>query len=90
MRVDRLRCAHCRNPVKPQHTTAGPSDGRDTFHEDCWELAQHLTLTDAFEQQLDYQRRVAAQGLSALLAPYLTAFPHAEDEPAPSSDPLPT
>ena len=65
-RVDRVRCAHCRNPIKPQHATAG-----DSFHEDCWELAQQVTVASALEQQLDYQRQVAAEGLSALLAPYL-------------------
>jgi hypothetical protein len=84
--VDRVRCAHCRNPIKPQHATAGPSQGGDSFHEDCWELAQQLTASSAVEQQLDYQRRVAAEGLSALLAPYVSGFPHPEEATVPSSD----
>jgi hypothetical protein len=81
-----VRCAHCRNPIKPQHAAAGPGDAGDTFHADCWELAQQLTAASAVEQQLDYQRRVAAEGLSALLAPYVSGFPHPEEAAAPSSD----
>ena len=87
--MDRVRCAHCRNPVKPQHATAGPSDLGDTFHEDCWQLAQQVSVVSALELQLDYQRQVAAEGLSALLAPYVSAFPHAQDDGTPPSDPLP-
>jgi hypothetical protein len=87
--VDRLRCSHCRNPIKPQHATAGPSDSADTYHEDCWSLAQQVSAASALEQQLDYQRRVAAEGLSALLAPYVSAFAGPQGDADPASDPLP-
>ena len=87
--MDRLRCSHCRNPIKPQHATAGPSDSADTYHEDCWSLAQQVSAASALEQQLDYQRRVAAEGLSALLAPYVAAFAGPQGHPDPASDPLP-
>jgi hypothetical protein len=87
--VDRLRCAHCRNPVKPQHATAGPSDSADAYHEDCWELAQQVSAVSALEAQLDYQRRVAAEGLAALLAPYVSAVASPQEDPDPASDPLP-
>jgi hypothetical protein len=88
--VDRLRCSHCRNPIKPQHATAGPSDSPDSYHEDCWSLAQQVSAASALEQQLAYQRRVAAEGLSALLAPYVSAFAGPLGDPDPASDPLPT
>ena len=87
--MDRLRCAHCRNPLKAQHATAGPSDSADVYHEDCWELAQQVSAASALEAQLDYQRRVAAEGLSALLAPYVSRFAGSQVDPDPASDPLP-
>lgn len=86
--MDRLRCPHCRNPIKPQHATAGPSEGGETYHADCWDLARRVSVGSALEQQLDYQRRVAAEGLSALIAPYVSAFARPEGEPTPASDPL--
>jgi hypothetical protein len=73
--VDRLRCSHCRNPIKPHHLTSGPAAGDRTFHEDCWAEAQAQTVASRIEQQLDYQRRIAAEGLVALLSPYVSVFP---------------
>jgi hypothetical protein len=74
-----VRCAHCRNPIKPHHATAGRGGVGDAYHDDCWQLAQQLTAATTVEQQLDYQRRVAAEGLSALLAPYVSGFPHPQE-----------
>lgn len=84
--MDRVRCSHCRNPIKPQHATAGPGGVGDVFHDDCWQLAQQVTVASAVELQLDYQRRVAAEGLSALFAPYVSAFPRSNEGSRPSPD----
>ena len=65
--VDRHRCAHCRNPIRrePGVHVPGP-DGSSWFHPDCW--ARVLA-----DEQQEYRRKVAELGLSALIAPYLTA-----------------
>ncbi|MGA9748495.1 MAG: hypothetical protein WBQ50_13640 [Nocardioides sp.] len=72
--MDRLRCSHCRNPIKPHQATSGPASGENAFHEDCWAEAGQSAATGA-EQQLDYQRRIAREGLAALLSPYVTTLP---------------
>lgn len=71
--MDRVRCARCRNPIRPHQAVAGPVDGARTYHEDCWLGAELLGGPGTGELQRDYQSRVAAEGLAALLAPYLTS-----------------
>lgn len=73
--VDRLRCSHCRNPIKPHQATSGPAPGESSYHEDCWAQAQERAVTSGAEQQRDYQRRIASEGLAALLSPYVTSLP---------------
>lgn len=73
--MDRVRCARCRNPIRPHQAVAGPVDGARTYHEDCWLGAELLGAPGTCELQRDYQSRVAAEGLAALLAPYLTPGP---------------
>ena len=86
--MDRLRCSHCRNPIKPHHATSGPADGDRTFHEDCWSEFQSQSaasrLEQRMEQQLEYQRRVASDGLVALLSPYVSVFPQQREASAPA------
>ena len=81
--VDRVRCSHCRNPIKPHHATSGPPSGEHTYHQDCWAAAEAVAATDKAEQQLEqqleqqqeYLRRIATDGLAALLSPYVSVFP---------------
>lgn len=87
--MDRPRCSHCRNPIKPHHVTAGPSGAEGSYHEDCWPQAQHESPVDGLEQQLDYQRRIASEGLSALLSPYVSVFPQQREAGSPASPALP-
>jgi hypothetical protein len=70
------RCSHCRNRIKPHHVTAGPAGAEDAYHEDCWAQAQAQSAASSLDQQLDYQRRIASEGLSALLSPYVSVLPH--------------
>jgi hypothetical protein len=72
--VERLRCVHCRNPIKPHQQVAGPESGDRTFHEDCWEQARNAGPTSETRQR-DYEQQIAENGLSALLSPYVCVLP---------------
>lgn len=69
------RCSHCRNRIKPHHATAGPANAESSYHVDCWAEAKEQAVVTSAEQQLDYQRRIASEGLTALLSPYVSVFP---------------
>lgn len=69
------RCSHCRNRIKPHHVTAGPANAEGSYHADCWAEAKDQAVVTSAEQQLDYQRRIASEGLTALLSPYVSIFP---------------
>jgi hypothetical protein len=86
--VDRLRCSHCRNPIKPHHVTSGPAAAEASYHDDCWVQAQAQTVASGLDQQLDYQRRIASEGLAALLSPYVTGLPQQREAAAPTSPPI--
>jgi hypothetical protein len=69
------RCSHCRNRIKPHHATAGPANAESSYHADCWAEAQKEAAMTSAEQQREYQRRIASEGLTALLSPYVSVFP---------------
>jgi hypothetical protein len=73
--VDRPRCLHCRNPIKDHQPATGPTEGDRSYHEDCWRQAQLPQSGADASHQEEYRRRVAAEGLVALLSPYVSAFP---------------
>jgi hypothetical protein len=74
--VDRPRCLHCRNPIKDHQPATGPAEGDRSYHEDCWPQAQQRTTEPDGLPQEEYQRRVASEGLAALLSPYVSALPN--------------
>jgi hypothetical protein len=71
--VDRPRCVQCRNPIKEHQAAVGEGDQR--FHEDCWSDARPAVIAKQADQQRDYERRIASDGLAALLSPYVKVFP---------------
>jgi hypothetical protein len=71
--VERPRCVHCRNPIKERHTVV--NDGDRSFHEDCWNEARPAVIAEQADQQRDYERRIASEGLAALLSPYVKGLP---------------
>ena len=81
------RCSHCRNRIKPHHATAGPANAEGSYHADCWAEAQVQAAMTSAEQQREYQRRIASEGLTALLSPYVSVFPQQREAGAPS-DPV--
>jgi hypothetical protein len=70
--VERPRCVHCRNPIKEHQAVVGDGDNR--FHQDCWNEARPGVLEEQADQQRDYERRIANEGLAALLSPYVKVF----------------
>lgn len=76
------RCSHCRNRIKPHHTTAGPANAEGSYHADCWAEAQKQAAMTSAEQQREYQRRIASEGLAALLSPYVSVFPQQRESGA--------
>jgi hypothetical protein len=80
------RCSHCRNRIKSHQPTAGPAGAEGTYHADCWAEAKAQSVATSAEQQLEYQRRIASEGLSALLSPYVSVFPQQRE--AGSSNPV--
>jgi len=79
--VERTRCTYCRNPIKTHQAAIGPKPDDRSFHQDCWPLAQNAPTHSGPEQQLDYERRIAVDGLAAVLSPYVTVLP-AQRQPA--------
>lgn len=74
--VERPRCVHCRNPIKESHQAAGPTPGDRSYHADCWrEVGDTVVAEQSQDQQRDYEERIAAQGLAALLSPYVSRVP---------------
>ncbi len=71
--MERPRCVHCRNPIKEHQAVVGDGDNR--FHEDCWNEARPTVIAEQADQQRDYERRIANEGLAALLSPYVKIFP---------------
>jgi hypothetical protein len=71
--VERPRCVHCRNPIKEHQAVVGDGDNR--FHQDCWNEARPGVIEEQADQQRDYERRIANEGLAALLSPYVKVFP---------------
>jgi hypothetical protein len=71
--VERPRCVHCRNPIKEHQAVVGEGDNR--FHADCWNEARPTVIAEQADQQRDYERRIANEGLAALLSPYVKVFP---------------
>jgi hypothetical protein len=75
--VERPRCVHCRNPIKESHKAAGPTEGDRSYHEDCWnQVGAAVVAEQQVDRQRDYEQRVASEGLSALLSPYVSVLPH--------------
>lgn len=74
--MDRPRCQHCRNPIKDHQPAAGPAEGPRAYHEDCWRLAQQEPAGTGGSSQEDYERRIASEGLAAVLSPYVSVFPN--------------
>jgi hypothetical protein len=69
--MERHRCTKCRNPIRSV-AVARPGAGDDAwYHPDCWVEVRS-------SEQESYENRVRTAGLSALLAPYLSAAPAAE------------
>jgi hypothetical protein len=66
--MERHRCARCRNPIRRQAVSASSDVTEAWFHPDCW--AAVLS-----EQQRQYHQQIQAQGLDALIAPYVLAAP---------------
>lgn len=73
--MEHPRCVHCRNPIKEHHVAVGPTEGDRSFHEDCWTAARPVVVAQQAEQQADYERRIASEGLAALLSPYVKGLP---------------
>jgi hypothetical protein len=73
--VERPRCVHCRNPIKEHQVAVGPTEGDRSFHEDCWNAARPAVIAEQADQQRDYERRIASEGLAALLSPYVKGLP---------------
>jgi hypothetical protein len=71
--VERPRCSHCRNPIKERHAVV--NDGDRSFHEDCWNEVRPTVIAEQADQQRDYERRIASEGLAALLSPYVKGLP---------------
>lgn len=71
--MDRPRCDHCRNPIKERHPLV--CDGDRSFHEDCWQASQPAVIAARADRQRDYERRIASEGLAALLSPYVKELP---------------
>jgi hypothetical protein len=71
--MERHRCARCRNPIRRQAVSASSGVTQTWFHPDCW--ASVLS-----EQQRQYHQQIQAQGLDALIAPYVLAAPAANGE----------
>ena len=71
--MERPRCVQCRNPIKEHQAAVGEGDQR--FHEDCWSEARPAVIAKQADQQRDYERRIASDGLAALLSPYVKVFP---------------
>lgn len=65
--MERPRCALCRNPVR-DIASKGLQRPDGCYHSDCWAQA-------CVDQQRRYAAMVQAEGLLALLAPYLRAEP---------------
>lgn len=65
--MERHRCTHCRNPIR---NVAVACDGDEDrwYHPDCWDVV-------CASEQERYQRAVREDGLSALLAPYVSSGP---------------
>ena len=82
--MERPRCAHCRNPIKPHHVAV--ADGDRSFHEDCWEEARPALVVAQVQrhvdQQAEYQQSIAQGGLAALLSPYVSTLPSQRDSEA--------
>lgn len=59
-------------------------DGDQRFHEDCWSAARPAVIAQQADQQRDYEKRIASDGLAALLSPYVTVLPaqRSADQPA--------
>lgn len=74
--MDRPRCLHCRNPIKDHQAATGPAEGERSYHEDCWPRVQQEAAATGPSSQEDYQRRIASDGLAALLSPYVSVFPN--------------
>lgn len=74
--VDRPRCQHCRNPIKDHQPATGAAEGDRAYHEDCWRLAQQEPAGPDDPSQEDYEHRIASEGLTALLSPYVSVFPN--------------
>lgn len=72
--MERVRCVHCRNPIKPHQQVAGPSSGDRQYHGDCWEQVQQAGPTSEVRQR-DYEEQIAEKGLTALLSPYVYDVP---------------
>lgn len=76
--MEHHRCAHCRNPIRRGPGIAAASaDHREAwFHPDCWAAV-------LAKRQQDYHQQIQAQGLEALIAPYVSATPSARTEVLP-------
>jgi len=61
--MERIRCAHCRNPIRGRQASVKHAAADMSFHSDCW-AGLHATL------QEDYLRRASEEGVAALLQPY--------------------
>jgi hypothetical protein len=83
--MERPRCVQCRNPIKDHQASVGEGDQR--FHEDCWSVARPAVITEQAHQQRDYERRIACDGLAALLSPYVKVFPAQRSVDQPSGTP---
>ena len=82
--MEHHRCAHCRNPIRRGPGIAAASaDHREAwFHPDCWAAV-------LAKRQQDYHQQIQAQGLEALIAPYVSATPIARTEVLPVPVPVP-
>jgi hypothetical protein len=81
------RCSHCRNRIKPHHVTAGPANAENSYHADCWAEAKDQPVVTSEQQQQEYLRRIASEGLTALLSPYVSVFPQ-QREPGSAANPV--
>ena len=90
--MDRPRCLHCRNPLKPHQATSGPPSGEGSYHQDCWAEAAAQVAVDFVaqraERQQEYQRQIASQGLAALLSPYVSSVPQQRETGLPAGPAL--
>lgn len=69
--MERHRCTKCRNPIRSVAVGRPGADDDAWYHPDCW-----VAVRDSEQER--YERQVASAGISALLAPYLSAAPTAE------------